>query len=196
MVKCLICGKEFENGFGPEICPECRTDKQTESRQSVIPEEHKKHYKGSFGECNYDSRIFVVCKSHNDSEDITFLHYKEDCGLFPYVPEGYTSCYGMFKDCKLPKGFTLGNNFDTSNVTDMRAMFSYCELPKGFTLGDNFDTSKVRNMSYMFYGCKLSEDFALGDKFDISNVIDMTCMFYECSLPEDFTSVINAVLKQ
>lgn len=23
MVKCLVCGKEFDNGFGPEICAEC-----------------------------------------------------------------------------------------------------------------------------------------------------------------------------
>ena len=29
----------------------------------------------------------------------------------------------MFYDCELPKGFTLGDKFDTSNVTDMACMF-------------------------------------------------------------------------
>ena len=50
MVKCLICGKEFENGFGPEICPECLGDVQPASSKPVIPEEYKAHYSGTFGE--------------------------------------------------------------------------------------------------------------------------------------------------
>ena len=60
----------------------------------------------------------------------------------------------MFMGCKLPKGFTLGNKFDTSNVKDMSWMFSSCVLPERFTLGDKFDTSNVGDMNHMFKRCR------------------------------------------
>ena len=109
MVKCLVCGKEFENGFGPEICPVCLGDEQSEHEQQFIPEEYKSHYSGVFGECDYDTRMFKVFKGFKFNPNIKFLCYKHNCGLQPYIPEGYTSCCGMFKGCKLPKGFTLGD---------------------------------------------------------------------------------------
>ena len=79
----------------------------------------------------------------------------------------------------------LGEDFDTSNVTDMSGMFYGCGKGSKFTLdlGDKFDTSKVTNMTYMFYYCgSWSEVFTLdlGDKFDTSNVTDMSLMFYGC----------------
>ena len=155
MVKCLICGKEFDNGFGPEICPMCLGDEQSEHEQQFIPEEYKAHYSGVFGECDYDTRMFKVFKGFKFNPNIKFLCYKYNCGLQPYIPEGYTSCCGMFKGCKLPKGFTLGDNFNTINVIDMRSMFEDCEIPEGFSLGGKFDTSHVTNMSAMFIHCEL-----------------------------------------
>ena len=61
--------------------------------------------------------------------------------------------YGMFEECELPKDFTLGEHFDTSNVTDMSDMFSYCSLSYGFSLGEHFDTSNVTDMRWMFEKC-------------------------------------------
>lgn len=160
MVKCLICGKEFENGFGPEICPECLGDVQPASSQPasskpVIPEEYKAHYSGTFGECDYDTRMFREVKDFNG---ITLLSYNHNCGLQPYVPEGYNSCYGMFKSCRLPEGFSLGDNFDTSHVTNMYGMFMFCVLPKGFSLGKKFDTSHVTDMGNMFQNVVYQKD--------------------------------------
>ena len=37
----------------------------------------------------------------------------------------------MFHNCECPKGFTLGDKFDTSNVTYIDCMFSGCKLPDG-----------------------------------------------------------------
>lgn len=37
----------------------------------------------------------------------------------------------------LREGFSLGKNFDTSNVTDMGAMFYRCKFFSDFSLGDN-----------------------------------------------------------
>lgn len=159
--------------------------KKSESKQLVIPDEYKVHYSGTFGECYYDIRMFRLAKdilSH-----ASFLHYNQDCGLQPYIPEGYTSCFAMFRDCKLPVCFTLGENFDTSNVRDMGYMFENCELPAGFTLGSNFNTSNVTDMDSMFKGCKLPEGFSLGNKFNTANVTDMYAMFKDCEIPECFT---------
>ncbi len=79
----------------------------------------------------------------------------------------------MFSDCTLPEGFTLGNKFDTSKVTDMKRMFSSCGLPKGFTLGHKFDTSKVTDMRCMFSCCTLPEGLILDNRFDTSSTADV-----------------------
>ena len=132
MVKCLICGKEFENGFGPEICPECLGDAQPASSQPAIPDEYKAHYSGTFGECDYDTRMFREVKGFSLSKNITLLSYNHNCGLQPYVPEGYNSCYGMFKSCRLPEGFSLGDNLTRHMLQIcMECLCSVCYL-KGF----------------------------------------------------------------
>ena len=65
----------------------------------------------------------------------------------------------------------LGDKFDTSNVTNMMYMLAGVELND---LGDKFDTSNVTNMSHMFEGANITD---LGDKFDTSNVTNMRSMF-------------------
>ena len=183
MVKCLICGKEFENGFGPEICPECLGDVQPASSQQDIPEEYKAHYSGIFGECDYDTRMFRVVKGFSTRQDMTYLCYNHNCGLQPYVPKGYTSCYEMFRGSRLSEGFSLDDNFDTSHVTNMNGMFMMCILPKGFSLGKKFDTSHVTDMCNMFSRCVLPEGFSLGEKFHVSANAYCWDMFDKCKLP-------------
>ena len=61
----------------------------------------------------------------------------------------------MFSYCSLPEGFTLGDKFDTSNVTSMCDMFSRCNLPEGFYLGEKFNTSGNAYSFNMFDGCRL-----------------------------------------
>ena len=56
----------------------------------------------------------------------------------------------MFEKCNFSSSFSLGDKFDTSNVTDMYGMFKDCKLPTGFSLGDQFDTTNVEDMCYMF----------------------------------------------
>ena len=75
----------------------------------------------------------------------------------------------------------LGDNFDTSNVTNMESMFEYTgsEAMTSLDLGDNFDTSNVTNMQSMFYstGIESMTSLDLGDNFDTSNVTNMVEMF-------------------
>ena len=78
----------------------------------------------------------------------------------------------------------LGEDFDTSNVTNMARMFQgtgYISEVFTLDLGDKFDTSNVTDMSNMFANTGYrSTKFTLdlGDKFDTSNVNDMLEMFY------------------
>lgn len=134
------------------------------------------HYQGELGYFWYNSEEFEII----DGPDIgEYLHY---CGKGKSVnlPKGCTNTKYMFCECILPAGFTLGDKFDTSNVTNMGWMFHHCKLPDGFTLGDKFDTSNVRSMFGMFCNCNLPAGFTLGDKFDTSNVGDMNHMFKRC----------------
>ncbi len=59
----------------------------------------------------------------------------------------------MFCECKLTTGFSLSEDFDTSNVIDMTAMFHKCVLPDGFSMGPNFNTANVVDMTSMFSFC-------------------------------------------
>lgn len=152
----------------------------------ISEEEEKKrnliHYEGELGVFDYDPREFDIL----GEPPFDNLHY---CGNGKSVdlPDGCIKTNYMFLGCKLPNGFSLGEHFDTSNVTEMYNMFSNCELPDGFSLGEHFDTSNVTDMSYMFNGCSLPDDFYLGEHFDTSNVTVMARMFKDCNLPEGFS---------
>ena len=71
------------------------------------------------------------------------------------------------------------SNFDTSNVTNMRAMFYNMSKLTSLDLS-NFNTSKVTNMSYMFYNMSSLTSLNLSN-FDTSKVTDMSNMFRSMS---------------
>ena len=70
-------------------------------------------------------------------------------------------------------------NFDTSNVTNMRIMFQNCTNLTNLNLS-NFNTSKVTDMGYMFNDCSSLTTLDLSG-FNTSNVTDMEYMFYKCA---------------
>ena len=161
-----------------------------------------KHYNGVLGTFDYDDEMFEVTEDSNGAEYFgapEYLHYVGDGdGDSVVLPEGCINTNRMFYNCKLPKDFNLGDNFDTSNVRKMNCMFAGCALPKGFTLGDKFDTSSAEDMSHMFAGCQMPEGFNLGDKFNTSKVRTMYNMFGRlsgktnrdfkyCTMSYDFT---------
>ena len=76
------------------------------------------------------------------------------------------------------KAINFGDNFDTSNVTNMANMFSGCRSLTNLDLSC-FNTSKVTNMAYMFSGCSNLTSLNLTG-FDTSNVTGMSCMFSRC----------------
>ena len=69
-------------------------------------------------------------------------------------------------------------DFDTSNVTSMRAMFNGCNALTSLDVS-KFDTSKVTIMSGMFRYCKALTSLDVS-KFDTSKVTEMNDMFYRC----------------
>ena len=76
-----------------------------------------------------------------------------------------------------PKEIVFGENFDTSNVTNMSNMFT-CRCLEKLDIS-NFDTSNVTNMSGMFLGCASLKTLDVSN-FDTSNVTNMSGMFYDC----------------
>ena len=152
----------------------------------ISEEEEKKrnlvHYEGELGVFDYDPREFRIERL----DDFDYLHY-HGSGKSIDLPDGCINTRYMFSYCGLPKGFTLGEHFNTSKVTCMESMFLRCNLKEGFSLGECFDTSNVTNMENMFQECVLPRAFSLGEHFDTSNVTDMCCMFESCGLPEGFS---------
>ena len=91
-----------------------------------------------------------------------------------YAPK---SCFLMFSEFVNVK-YIFFNNFDTSNVTDMRGMFYRCDSLIELDL-HNFKTSKVTNMWDIFSGCQSLKKLNISS-FDTSSVKNMTGMFYNC----------------
>ena len=90
----------------------------------------------------------------------------------------------MFDECRNFTGKGL-ENWDVSNVTNMRYMFNNC---RNFNSDlSNWDVSNVEDMTCMFYNCKkLNFDLS---KWDISNINDMQSMFIYCEqLKQDFST--------
>ena len=73
----------------------------------------------------------------------------------------------------------FGDNFNTSNVTDMGLMFFGCSSLTSINLS-NFNTSNVTSMGLMFDGCSNLTSLNLSN-FNTSNVTDMSLMFDGCS---------------
>ena len=148
-----------------------------------------KHYKGEIGEFDYNDEMFslerMVMSGSGNKQD--YLHYNTDYKGQIELPKGLINCRYMFYDCSLPYGFSLGDNFDTSDITDMSHMFVDCCMPEGFTLGNAFDTGNVTNMDFMFSCCRLPDGFTLGNDFNTINVKDMNNMFGYCFFPDGFS---------
>lgn len=84
-----------------------------------------KHYEGPLGTFDYDDEEFEVSHSITGNE---CLHY-HGTGSSVDLPEGCINMSYMFYNCTLPEGFTLGDKFDTSKVTNTCNMFYNCTLP-------------------------------------------------------------------
>ena len=95
------------------------------------------------------------------------------------VNNTHTDLNDMFYGCT---NLTTINNieqWDTSNVTNMRSMFRDCNNLTSLDLS-NFDTGNVTNMGDMFCFCKALTELDLSN-FDTSNVENMWGMFWGCS---------------
>ena len=80
MVKCLVCGKEFENGFGPEICPKCLEDKET-----VVPEELTVSDLLKIKSSLPESYLYTIIVSIPDNLSSSFENFiKNDCNTLSY----------------------------------------------------------------------------------------------------------------
>ena len=102
----------------------------------------------------------------------------ENIVLDQYDTSNVTDMKLMFTGCSSLKSLDL-SGFDTSKVTDMRFMFWDCSSLKSLDLS-GFDTSKVTDMGSMFAGCSSLESLDLSG-FDTSNVTDMWSMFRRCT---------------
>lgn len=159
-----------------------------------------------FERCGYTAMITLDLGDNFNTSNVTNMSYMLDnCGYkelttLDFTPSAsatdeqkatkfntsnVTDMSWMFYKCgndSLTK-LDLGDNFDTSKVTNMLRMFSDCasaytDNVQTLDLGDKFDTSNVINMSFMFAGFAKLQSIDLGDKFDTSKVTDMGGMFY------------------
>ena len=89
-----------------------------------------------------------------------------------------TDMWGMFYNCRSLTSLNL-SSFNTSNVTSMSCMFDGCSSLTSLNLS-SFNTSNVTNMSSMFYGCSSLTSLNLSN-FNTANVTNMYATFMYCS---------------
>ena len=56
----------------------------------------------------------------------------------------------MFYNCSYLSNLTFGNNFNTSNVTDMGSMFAGCQMLEALNIS-NWDMGKITKISNFLY---------------------------------------------
>lgn len=93
MVKCLVCGKEFENGFGPEICPACLGDVQSESSQPARPEEYNSGY-GMFIGCKLPDGLTLGNEFDTSNANDMSAMFAE-CRIPRFKVKGIGNCPSM-----------------------------------------------------------------------------------------------------
>ena len=126
----------------------------------------------------------TVLVSTSDSLTKAYAYYDIDTGfnIYPEISNAIicansNSAY-MFANWQLT--YFYFDNFDTSNVEDMRNMFVNNSRIVLLNLS-KWNTSNVYNMSNMFYGCSRLGSIYVKDLWDISNVINDENMFYGCT---------------
>ena len=126
----------------------------------------------------------TVLVSTSDSLTKAYAYYDIDTGfnIYPEISNAIicansNSAY-MFANWQLTDFYF--DNFDTSNVEDMRNMFVNNSRIVLLNLS-KWNTSNVYNMSNMFYGCSRLGSIYVKDLWDISNVINDENMFYGCT---------------
>ena len=99
---------------------------------------------------------------------------------YKYYPKNETELSSIIKELIENEGSDANLNIiDTSQITNMSAIFSGCK-PEGVgkIKIDDWDVSNVKNMRNMFLRC---ENFDCDlSKWDVSKVQDMSGMFYKC----------------
>ena len=118
-----------------------------------------------------DSSIigYYTDEDSNDMYELTFVSEKN-------IEANQNSSY-LFYYLSNVKEIAF-DNFDTSQVTNMRAMFNYCVSLTSLDLS-NFDTSHVTDMSYMFGEGEALETLDV-NKLNTNQVINMDGMFHHC----------------
>ena len=130
---------------------------------------------------SFPLRFIDVSEITDMSEMFRLIEDGEFCGIDNWNVSNVTDMKYMFANCTHFRGIV--NDWDVSNVTDMTGMFRGCKRFDGNGL-ENWDVSNVKYMNSMFNNCgELNTDFS---KWDVSNVIDMSGMFRYC---EKFTGI-------
>ncbi len=103
----------------------------------------------------------------------------EQLDLSNYDTENVTYMRAMFQNCKSLRKLDI-SGFNTENVTDMAGMFYGCNSLASLDFS-GFNTAKVTNMRSMFCNCILLSSLDVSG-FNTENVTDMGWMFYGCKL--------------
>ena len=135
--------------------------------------------RGMFQACQKIMRIVMPKFESDNYTDMAFmfagnneLKYLDVSNL---KTNKVTSMNGLFLGCFVLETLILGDNFDTSQVTDMTFMFAELRIIESISI-ESFDTSNVIKMTMMFSNCKSLTSLDVS-KFNTENVEDMSYMF-------------------
>ena len=131
---------------------------------------------------NYDMSYYFFSFTNCTTIDLSYL----DTSLTTDLSYMFASLYLLGEEMSL-KNIIFGNNFDTSNVTNMSSVFLGCSSLTNLDL-HIFKTLKVETMFQMFMGCKNLIELDLSN-FDTSNTTNISFMFGACY------SLVNLNLK-
>ena len=113
---------------------------------------------------------------------------KEIKGINNFNTSNVYNMKGMFEECNELKYLNL-SNFITINVLNMNKMFAECFELEILDLS-NFDTSNTTDMGYMFYKCYKLKEIKKENIFNIAKVVNIEGIFEDCSELKNLKALI------
>ena len=133
-----------------------------------------------------DKFIIIILVEKNIGIIANMSHLFHDCTELIWLngnnwnTSNITEMSSMFENCCSIKDLSDINKWNTNKVERIENMFKNCSMLGNLDLS-NWNTENLKNMKGLFYGCITINQIKGLEKWNVKNVWDISELFKECS---------------
>lgn len=177
-----ICEEDTSGGGETVNLDDCLVYTSTDPKAYVFIDGYIKKYLLPSSDHIYIGKGFKTLQFYKPSDtdgDTVYNQGLEKIDLSHLDTSTMTSMKNMFLACRDLKEIIFGDNFNSSNVTDMDDCFGKCEKLTSINTS-KINVSNVTTMQYCFWGCTNLAALDLSS-WDVSKLIYLGDLFKNCT---------------